>query len=86
MEGFDLLWVLLSLGVGGIVGAVAAVSVTGVATQEAFAHYRERFLSFMQGRNDPASQELRADFDDFDETMRSAGSALERLRRALRRR
>lgn len=86
MEGFDFLVFLLSLGVGGIAGAIAAVTLTSAGTQEAFAYFRQSFLGYMQGRNDPASQELRADFDDFEETMRAAGSALDRLRRALRRR
>jgi hypothetical protein len=86
MEGLDILMLVLSLGIGGIAGALAAVSVTGAAAQAAFEFYRDSFQSYMQGRTDPQSRALQADFDDFSETMRASGGALERLRRALRRR
>lgn len=86
MEGLDILLLVLSLGIGGIAGALAAVSVTGAAALEAFEMFRERFQTYMQGKTDPPSRALQADFDDFSETMRASGGALERLRRALRRR
>lgn len=73
MEGLDILMLVLSLGIGGIAGALAAVSVTGAVAQEAFEVSRNSFQSYMQGRTDPQSRGLRADFDGFSETMRASG-------------
>lgn len=77
---------VLSLGIGGIVGALAAAVVAALRLKASFASFSEMFKEYFNPRTDPASEALMDEFEILEENISLFGSILERLKRALRRR
>ena len=77
---------LLSSGIGGAVGAIAAATLAALKLKTAFNAFSETFHGYFAGRTDPASQEVIDSFDDLNADISSLSSAIERLKRAFRRR
>lgn len=85
MNTMDLLTVLLSLGVGGVVGAIAAAALAMLRVKSAFETFSRVFREYISGKNDKASLEIRGYFESLSEEILTATNAMERLRRALKR-
>lgn len=76
---------LLSLAIGGVVGAAAAAVLAALRVRAAFERFSAAFREYMAGRNDPESISLTEDFEDLDENIHIFAAAFEKLKRALRR-
>lgn len=74
---------LLGLGVGGAVGALAAVTLAASRIASAAQAFAVKFKAFMAGRTDPAALDLLEAYDDLDSDIRSLSDALVRAKRAL---
>lgn len=77
---------LVAMGVGGAVGAAAALVLAGNRVALAFGVFGRLFQAYVRDRPEPAAETLRAAFDDLESALRGFTTAAERLGRALRRR
>lgn len=77
----DVVSALLLLGVGGLVGASAAVVATGSQVAADFAAFKLAYRDFMAHKIDGPA--LDAAFKELDSAIGAFGSAFARLRRAL---
>jgi hypothetical protein len=82
----DIPTLLVALGVGGLVGAVAAAITASSRLSSDFQTFRSVFRAYMIGKEDPASKELAARFETLNNDVASASSAFDRVKRALKRR
>lgn len=82
----DLATLSIALGLGGAVGAIAALVATGGRVFTAFEAFRKQFNDSLAGRNDPASTQLRQAFEDLERDLAQLQSAFSAVMRALRRR
>jgi hypothetical protein len=76
----------LSLGIGGAVGAVLAVTMTAMRVKASFDAFRETFRAYVVNRSDPETLALADAFDILEGEANAFAQAVERLKRALRRR
>jgi hypothetical protein len=74
---------VLSLGIGGALGAILALLAAGARLSGSWLVFSEAFRSFIGGRNDPASEEVRTAFELHEASVRVFTEAVARLRRAL---
>lgn len=86
MNFADIPTLLVTLGIGGVVGAVAAAILASSKLREDFRIFEKVFEAYMIGKEDPASRELSARFDTLQQDVVAASSAFERLKRAFKRR
>jgi hypothetical protein len=75
---------LISLGVGGALGAAAATLIAGARLSSAWTGFSVAFRAFMHGRSDPESQSLMNAYGEFESSLTGLQAALAKLRRALR--
>ncbi len=85
MNGLELAAVLLTAGVGGVVGAVSAVLLAGANATASYEAFSAEFKSYMAGRNDPASLDLAESFQGLEMGIGGLVGALGKLKRAFRR-
>lgn len=85
MNFSDIPALLVTLGVGGAVGALAAAVVASSKLREDFRIFASVFKAYMIGKDDPASQEISSRFHTLESDVASASNALERLKRAFKR-
>lgn len=86
VDPFTIAALLLSLGVGGLVGAVAAAVLSAGRLREAYAAFESKFRTYFAGRSDAESVALVSAFETLAAEIEAAASALERLKRAFKRR
>ena len=85
MNWADIAAALALAGVGGALGAAAAVLLAGARASGAYTAFKLRFNDYFGGRDDPTSNALKLDFADVDSSLSGLMSAIEKLKRALRR-
>lgn len=85
MTGVDWAAVFVMAGVGGVLGAASAVLLAGARASGAYAAFKEAFRSYMAERSDPSSQALAMEFEGVDAALSGLMGAVEKLKRALRR-
>ncbi|MER3414558.1 MAG: hypothetical protein C4341_10120 [Armatimonadota bacterium] len=76
--------IIVTLGIGGVVGALANAALAGRRVRDAFLRFDAAFSAYISQREDEATRELRNLFEDLGASIASADSALENLQRALR--
>lgn len=81
----DIPTLLLTLGVGGIIGAAASAIVASSRLKSEFESFRETFRAYIIGKDDPASREVESRFASLESVVDAATSAIGRLKRSLRR-
>lgn len=86
MNGLELAAVLLTAGVGGVLGAVSAVLLAGANATASYEAFAEHFKAYMDGRNDAASQDLSESFKGLELGIGGLIGALGNLKRAFKRR
>jgi hypothetical protein len=86
VNGLELAAVLLTAGVGGILGAVSAVLLAGANATASYEAFAADFKSYMAGRSDPASQDLSESFQGLEIGIGGLIGALGKLKKAFRRR
>lgn len=77
---------LVALGVGGIVGALAALATSAGRLNESFKLFKSRFQSYFVGKTDEPSLALLDSFEQLSENIDATSSAFEKLKRAFKRR
>ena len=77
---------LVALGVGGIVGAAAAVFAASKKMESAYHDFKSAFAGYFSGKSDTQSRELVARFESMTSAIDSVFAGLAKLRRALRKR
>lgn len=75
---------IVTLGIGGVVGALASAALAGRRVRDSFLRFEAAFRAYASGREDEATTELRTLFEDLRESIANADSALENLQRALK--
>lgn len=75
---------IVTLGIGGVVGALANAAMAGRRVRDAFAHFEAAFRAYVAESQDERTMALRALFDDLRDSIASADSALDTLQRALK--
>lgn len=78
--------IALGLGAGGIVGALAALTLGGERLAEAFAEFRQKFEAYTSSKSDPETQAIKASFEEVVEALKTMSEAQKRLKRAFKRR
>lgn len=78
--------IILSLGIGGLVGAIAAAALSATRLKEAFDSFQASFRAYFASRNDAESARLVEKFERLSTEVAGAQTAIERLKRALKRR
>ncbi len=76
---------LVALGVGGIVGALAAVASSAGKLRDSFRNFKGRFQSYFVGKTDEPSMALVNAFEQLSESIDETSGAFEKLKRAFRR-
>ena len=84
MSGLEIAGALLAAGVGGAVGAAAAVLLSGTNATAAYDEFAADFRQYMAGKSDPASQVLVDSFDAFSRALGGLMTSIGKLKRALR--
>lgn len=74
----------LALGLGGAVGAAAAVSVAGSRLLSSFKTLSAVMRPYLASRSDPGSETAREAFEEFADRMAAMEASLGRLGRALK--
>ena len=85
MNWLDIAAALAMAGVGGALGAASAVLLAGGRASGAYAAFKLRFNDYFGGRDDPSSNALKAEFAEVDSSISGLMGAIEKLKRALRR-
>jgi len=85
VNGLELAAVLLSAGVGGVVGAISAVLLAGANATASYEAFATDFRAYIGGRTDPASQALEASFHAMEAGLGTLIGALGKLKKAIRR-
>ncbi|GIV02702.1 MAG: hypothetical protein D6724_05080 [Armatimonadetes bacterium] len=86
-EWFDpmtLAAMIVTLGIGGIVGALANAALAGRRVRDAFLRFEAAFRNYVADRQDEQTTQLRDLFDDLQGAITTADSALENLQRAFK--
>ena len=86
MNWVDIATALALAGVGGVLGAASAVLLAGSRASGAYAAFKMRFNDYFGGRDDPSSNALKEDFAEVDSSLSGLMGAVEKLKRALKRR
>lgn len=86
MSGEQFASFLIGLGVGGAVGALAALYLAAVRLTESAEAFAEQFRVYAGSRSDPETRRLRDAFEAFEARLGSLVEAVRRARRALGRR
>ncbi|MCE9558776.1 MAG: hypothetical protein K8R88_07470 [Armatimonadetes bacterium] len=81
---FDLLQLALGLGLGGVLGALAAVIVAGKKTLSATTIFRDKLFGFLKENSSPEATSLRASYQDLENEVRGLTDSFNRLKGALR--
>lgn len=77
---------LVALGVGGIVGALAALATSAGRLKDSFQSFKSRFQSYFVGKTDEPSLALVDSFEQLSESINETSGAFEKLKRAFKRR
>ena len=85
MNWIDLATALAIAGVGGVLGAASAVLLAGARISAAYGAFKLRFNDYFGGRDDPSSNALKEDFAEVDASLSGLMGAVEKLKRALKR-
>jgi hypothetical protein len=85
MNGLDLAALATTLGIGGAVGAVAALVVAGRNVFEAFDRFKAAFHTQLDGKSDASSVALRNSFSELEADIGSLNGAFSKVGRAFRR-
>ena len=85
MNWLDIATALALAGVGGVLGAASAVLLAGARVSGAYAAFKMRFNDYFGGRDDPSSNALKDDFAQVDFSLSGLLGAVEKLKRALKR-
>lgn len=85
MNWVDIAAALALAGVGGALGAASAVLLAGARASGAYSAFKMRFNDYFGGRDDPSSNALKEDFAEVDSSLSGLMGAIEKLKRALRR-
>lgn len=75
---------IVTLGIGGVVGALANAALAGRRVHDAFVRFEVAFRAYVEEREDERTAELRELFDDLRDSIASADNALDNLQRALK--
>lgn len=75
---------IVTLGIGGVVGALASAALAGRRVRDSFLRFEAAFRTYVSERDDEPTRQLRDLFDDLRESIANADSALENLQRALK--
>jgi hypothetical protein len=75
---------IVTLGIGGVVGALANAALAGRRVRDAFLRFEAAFRAYVSGRDDDPTRELRGLFEDLSDSIATADTALESLQRALK--
>lgn len=76
---------IVSLGLGGLVGAAAAAALAGLRVKAAFDSFATAFGEYFRDKRDPESAFLKESFDDLAGDISLFASAFDRLKRAFKR-
>ncbi len=76
--------VLVSLGAGGVVGALASTLVSSVRLKSSYEAFKVVFQRYFAGKMDPASLEVVASFEVLASAVEAVTASWERLKRALK--
>ncbi|HRF61140.1 MAG TPA: hypothetical protein PLH94_14650 [Fimbriimonadaceae bacterium] len=80
----DIASLLVGIGVGGALGAVAALVLAGSRLAESATTFSAQLRDYLRGRSDPDSRALAEAFEDLDARLQTLLATLQRVRRALR--
>jgi hypothetical protein len=84
MDGVTITTILVSLGVGGVMGALASVLASSARLQSAYQSFRRVFQRYFAGKTDPASLEVVASFEALTAEIEAVSASWSRLKRALK--
>lgn len=84
MDIVMMMTVLVSLGVGGLVGALASAIVSSTRLQSAYDGFKVVFQRYFAGKMDPGSLEVVASFNAFTAEVEAVAASWDRLKRALK--
>jgi len=83
LDPMTLAAMIVTLGIGGIVGALTNAALAGRRLREAFLRFEAAFRTYIADREDEPTLRLRDLFDDLQSAIITADSALENLKRAF---
>jgi small neutral amino acid transporter SnatA (MarC family) len=86
MELYEIAILVLSLGLGGVLGAVLSTYTASVRVKRAFDMFAFGFQNYFDKKQDEKSRELYERFEELVESISSAESAFAKLRDSLKRR
>ncbi len=86
MELYEIAILVLSLGLGGVLGAVLSTYTASVRVKRAFEMFAFAFQNYFDKKQDEKSRELYERFEELVESISSAESAFAKLRDSLKRR
>lgn len=86
MELYEIAILVLSLGLGGVLGAVLSSYTASVRVKRSFEVFAFTFQNYFDKKQDEKSRELYERFEELVESISSAESAFSKLRDSLKRR
>lgn len=86
MELYEIAILVLSLGLGGVLGAVLSSYTASVRVKRSFEVFAFAFQNYFDKKHDEKSREVYERFEDLAESISSAESAFSKLRDSLKRR
>lgn len=80
----DIASLFVGIGVGGAVGAIAALVLAGSRLAESANAFAVQLRAYLRGRSDPDSRALAEAFEDLDRRLQTLMATLQRVRRSFR--
>ncbi|MCH8274214.1 MAG: hypothetical protein IH851_05440 [Armatimonadetes bacterium] len=84
MDLITIITMLVSLGLGGIVGALASAILSSARLKTTFESFKPAFRTYFAGKTDASSLEVITEFEVLSAEVDRATTAFARLKRALR--